>query len=87
MIKTMRLVERHKARGINPHLVWVYEQKGRYAGIDRNFDVLGDRYYCFEGNKGHGEGFDTIWYPTLEAARRVVQKYLSGEIPHIPRRR
>ena len=87
MVRTMRLVNRHISRGINLYLVWTYKQNGRYAGIDRNFDVFGDKYYCFEGNRGHGEGFDTIWYPSLEAARRVVQKYLNGEIPRIPRRR
>ena len=77
----MRLVKRYTSKGINPHLTWIYERYGRYAGIDRNFDVLGNNYYCFDARlvngkvqeTGHGEGSETLWYPSLEAARRVVQ--------------
>lgn len=91
----MRLVKRYTSRGINPHVTWIYEQYGRYAGIDRNSDIYGNNYYCFEVRLvngrieeiGHGEGSGTIWYPTLESARNVVQKYLNGEISHIPRGR
>lgn len=80
----MRLVERSRSKGINSHLTWVYKQGGKYAGIDRNFDVMDNKYYCFEGKLGQGEGCSTMWYPSLEAARDVVQQYLCGTIPRIP---
>jgi len=81
----MKLIDRYSSKGINPHLTWIYEENGLIAGIDRNNNVLGNKYYCFEQGKG-GEGYSTIWYPTLEAAREVVRKYLNREIPHIPRK-
>jgi hypothetical protein len=82
----MRLVERSRSKGINSHLTWVYKQGGKYAGIDRNFDVMDNKYYCFEGKLGQGEGCDTVWYPDLKLARNIVQRYLNDEIPNIPAR-
>ncbi|MCK4665988.1 hypothetical protein KAU33_04520 [Candidatus Dependentiae bacterium] len=79
----MKLIDKYSLKGINSHLIWIYEGNGRTAGINRNNDVFGDKYCCFEDN-GIGEGCETIWYPTLEAARKVVKKYLNGEISNIP---
>lgn len=79
----MKLVDKYSYKGINSHLIWIYEGNGRIAGINRNNDVLNNKYYCFEIH-ADGEGCQTIWYPDLKAARKVVKKYLNGEISNIP---
>ena len=81
---SIELVERFRSKGINKHLTWIYRQGEKHAGVDRNIDVMDNKYNCFEGDLGHGEGCDTVWYPNLKSAREVVQKYLNGEIPSIP---
>ena len=79
----MKLESRYKSSGINTHLTWIYSQNGIFAGIDRNNYVSGGKYYCFEGYNA-GEGCETVWYPNLESARKVVQQYLNGKIARIP---
>jgi hypothetical protein len=82
----MTFVGRHQSKGINNHLTWVYKLGEKYAGVDRNFHMMDNKYHCFEGELGHGEGSDTVWYPSLKAAREVVRQYLNSEIPRIPSR-
>jgi len=79
----MELIDKFSVKGINSHLIWIYGGNERVGGINRNNDVLKDKYYCFE-NYGYGECRETIWYPNLEAARKVLDKYLSREISNIP---
>lgn len=81
----IKLDNRYKSSGINTHLTWIYSQDGIIAGIDRNNDVYGDKYHCFEEYNIRAE-CETIWYPTLKSARKVVQQYLNGEIARIPTR-
>ena len=76
----MEFYERYSVKGISSQLVWIYDGDRRSAGIGRNNNVLGDKYYCFEGIHP-GERCYTIWYPTLEAARKVVKEYIDEGIP------
>lgn len=80
----MELVDKYSYKGIDSHLIWIYKSNGRTAGINRNNNVLGGKYSCFEENYGAKEGCQTVWYPNLEAARKVIRKYLNGEITNIP---
>lgn len=90
----MNLIDEYGSKGINRHTIRIYELNGRFAGIDKNWDVINEitgkpgMYYCFEVNDpekySHGEGIETIWYGTLQDARAVVESYLEGKIPHIP---
>ena len=83
----MKLIDKYEDKGINRHTVWLFEENERKAGVDHNHDVLGGGYYCFPYDKdhwSHGEGYDTAWYLSLEEAKKVIQKYLSGEIQEIP---
>lgn len=91
----MELLKKYGSKGINTHTTYIYGGNGRFAGIDKNWNVYNEKtgkpgmYYCF-GIKdpeeySHGEGIDTIWYGTLQEARIIVEAYLEGEIQHIPK--
>lgn len=70
----MKLVEKYGMKGIHKHSEWIFEQGGRKIGINKNHDVYGANHYIFEGDKMHGEGCSTIWYSSLEKAKKEVQK-------------
>lgn len=83
----MELIDNYNGKGINRHTVWIFGQEGRQAGIDHNHDVCGANFYLFPIDSehfSHGEGCDTVWYPSLKAAKVMIQKYLSGEITSLP---
>ncbi len=91
------MIKKYSSKGINQHTTWVYSGNGKHAGIDKNHDVymnLSDStpgaFNCFEINDieqySHGEGIDTIWYPTHAAAHKIIEGYLKGDISHIPRK-
>lgn len=90
----MDLIDEYDSTGTNKHTTRIYGANGRYAGIDRNGNVLNitsgkfGMYYCF-GVKdpeeySHGTDVNTIWYDTLQEARIIVEAYLEGKITHIP---
>ena len=85
---TMKLIDKYNDAGINKHTVWIFEQNGKRAGIDHNHDVYGASHYLFsidgERHISHGEGCSTVWYPSLNAAKAMLQKYLNGEIRTLP---
>jgi len=70
----MKLVRQYRSKGIDRHTVWIFKEGEREIGINRNHDVGGEQFYIFEAGQLHGEGCETIWYPTLEAAEREVQR-------------
>jgi len=93
----MKLVKKYGSKGINTHTIYLYSGGGRFAGINKNHDVLIEStsetpgaFYCFEirdiDNFSYGESIDTIWYGTHKEARKVVEKYLSGKLEHIPKK-
>jgi len=79
----MKLADKYSISGIDSHYMWIYEQHGKFAGINRSNNISGNKYYCFEGQNA-GEGCQTVWYPNLKSARKVVEQYLNGHISHIP---
>ncbi len=68
----MKLVKTERSKGINRHTTRTFEQNGRQIHIDKNHDVGGNQFYIYE-NSG-GEGCRTIWYPTLETAKKEVER-------------
>ena len=101
-MKNIRLVSFERSSGgINPHSTWIYEYIIHIridnnttlipvrAGIDRNRDVIGANYYCFDMRQvngqwqygtGSGEGWNTKWYDNLGLAKRQVARFLKSQI-------
>ena len=79
----MKPIDKFSSGGINPRFTWVYEQHGIVAGVVRNNSIAENRYYCFE-NVDKGENCETIWYPDLKSAKKVVIEYLNGHRAYIP---
>jgi len=57
------------------HTVRVFEEDGRELGIDQDHNIAdSEQFYIFEAGKAHGEGCETVWYPSLEAAKLEVAR-------------
>lgn len=75
----MKLIDKqHSTESINKHTLWVYEQDGRQLAINRNHDIGGDQFYIFDVAQSGGEGCRTIWYPSLEVARKEVERLFTS---------
>lgn len=69
------LIEKYNDKGMSQHTTWIYEYAGRKIGIDHNHDC---GFYIFEGDMGHGEDCNTVWYDTLRQARKEVKHLFSS---------
>lgn len=68
----MKLVGTERSKGINRHTIKTFEENGRKLHVNRNHDVGGNQFYIYE--EYGGEGCQTIWYPTLDAAKQEVER-------------